>query len=379
MRFAALFLISACILAQTARKFENRPAIVIGNDRLELTVLPQGGAFASVILKGDNGKTNPLWDPLRYSRETGRQNEGGAIGHFVCVDGFGPVSSEERDAGLPGHGEAHMRPWTTKLSRKEGSTVTLQQSAEMPMSQEILHRTVRMVDGEDIVYVQSELENLMPMDRPVNWAEHATIGAPFLEAGQTVVDMPVAKAKTRQHEGKQPAGLTLPLQSFADFTWPKAPLAGGGKIDMRTTPRSAGTLGHTTCLLDAKRERVWVTALHPGKRLIIGYVFRYEEFPWLQTWMHFPTDGRSARGLEFSTQPYDVPRRQAIALGSMFGAPTYRWLPAKSRIQARYLMFYTAAPEGMMQVDDIRLENGTLLVEDRKNRKTIRLAASLGW
>ena len=378
MRFAALFLLPICLAAQTAR-FEDQPAILVANDKLELLVLPEGGALASVVLKSDPAKLNPLWDPKRYARVGGRKHTGAVLGHFVCVDGFGPVSPEERDAGMPGHGEAHTRPWTTKLSRKEGAAFTLQQSAEMPRSQEILNRTIRIVDGEQIVYVQSELENLLAMDRPVNWAEHATIGAPFLEAGQTVVDMPVAKAKTRETGGQPPANLTLPLRSFVEFTWPKAPLTAGGKMDMRATQPNSGILGHTTCLLDPKRERVWVTALHPGKRLILGYVFRQEEFPWLQTWLNYPANGESARGLEFSTQPYDVPRRQAIALGSMFGTPTYRWLPAKSKIQSRYLMFYTSAPEGMTQVDDIRMENGTLVVEDKKNRKTIRLAASQGW
>ena len=46
-----------------------------------------------------------------------------------------------------------------------------------------------MVDGENIVYVESRLENLLGFDRPVNWAEHATIGSPFLESGATVVDV----------------------------------------------------------------------------------------------------------------------------------------------------------------------------------------------
>jgi hypothetical protein len=378
MRFAALFVLSVNLFSQTSAQFEHQPAIRVANDRLELLVLPQGGAFASILLQSDTGKTNPLWDPLRYARETGRSQFGSSIGHFVCVDGFGPTSTEERNAGLPGHGEAHTRAWTTKFNRKEGSTFTLQQSADMPLSQEILHRTIRLVDGEEVIYVQSELENLLAMDRPVNWAEHATIGAPFLEEGKTVVDMPAVKAKTREHTGRVRPGQEHALKSFEEFTWPKAPRGSGGTIDMRETP-GIGVNGHTTCLLDSKHERVWVTALHPGKRLILGYVFKREEFPWLQTWLHFPPDGRSARGIEFSTQPYDVPRRQAITLGTMFGAPTYRWLPAKSKIEARYLTFYTHAPDGMMQVDDIRMESGMLVIEDRKNHKAIRLAASLGW
>jgi len=83
------------------------------------------------------------------------------------------------------------------------------------------------------------------------------------------------------------------------------------------------------------------------------------------------------RGLEFATQPFDVPRRDAIQRNSLFGAPTYRWLPAKSKISSRFLIFFAQATEGMQQVDDVRLEGGQLTIEDRKTGKQLVLAASL--
>jgi hypothetical protein len=64
--------------------------------------------------------------------------------------------------------------------------------------------------------------------------------------------------------------------------------------------------------------------------LVIGYIFKRDEYPWLQNWGNFPENGKFARGLEFSTQPYDESRRLAAAKSGMFDAPTYRWLPAKS-------------------------------------------------
>lgn len=84
------------------------------------------------------------------------------------------------------------------------------------------------------------------------------------------------------------------------------------------------------------------------------------------------------RGLEFATQPFDVPRRDAIQRNSLFGAPTYRWLPAKSKIGSRFLIFFTRTPEGMQRVDDVRLEGGKLIIEDRKNGKQVVLTASRG-
>ncbi|MBI1792304.1 MAG: hypothetical protein HYR60_32685 [Acidobacteria bacterium] len=379
MRLTLILLSTALAAAQGLQNgsFEDRQALLLSNDKLELAVFTQGGALANLVLRDDPEKLSPLWNPIRYARETGRQQSGFAVGHFVCVDGFGPVSAEERDAGLPGHGEAHTLPWETSYSGKEGRTLTLTQKVRLPLHQETFTRSLRLVDGENVIYVQSELASHLSFDRPVNWAEHATIGAPFLEPELTVVDMPARQAQTRSH-GERSLPQPHRLPPSVDFTWPMSPAVAGKKIDLRAAPRNPNSLDHTTCRLDPARPLVFVTALHTGKRLLLGYLFRREEYPWLQSWEHYPPDGRMARGLEFSTQPFDVPRREAIQTGMLFDTPTYRWLPAKSKIESRFLVFYTRVPEGFRKVDDVKLEGGALVVEDRKARKQVKLAASLG-
>lgn len=373
MSLSAFLLAAGTAPAQTS-KFEGIPALVLSNDKLELTVLTQGGAFVNLVLKDDPEKMSPYWNPIRYARETGGRRAGNSLGHFVCVDGFGPVSPEEKEAGLSGHGEAHTLDWETKLVRKEGPTGVVTQSVKLPILQEIFTRTLRVVDGESVVYVQSELESLLGFDRPVNWGEHATIGSPFLDAGVTVVDMPAKRAQTRPDK---PGTLPMRLVPGKDFTWPMAPAAKGKKVDVRASPNPPNSLDHTTCLMDPARKLAFVTALNPAKRLILGYVFRREDYPWVQSWDNYSPDRRMARGMEFATQPYDVPRRETIQTNAMFGAPTYRWLPAKSKIESRYLLFYAHAPEGFRKVDDVRLEGGKLIIEDRKAKKQISLDASL--
>jgi len=376
------FFCLAAALAQTPgagflkrSTFEQIPALVLTSDKLELTVLTNGGALANLVLRDDPGKMSPYWNPIRYARETGgKQRQGAALGHFVCVDGFGPVSPEERDAGLSGHGEAHTLPWETKLAHKSGSTATLTQSVKLPIVQEVFTRTLRMVDGENVIYVESQLESLLGFDRPVNWGEHATIGSPFLEPGVTVVDMPAKRAQTRPDK---PGALPMRLTPGKDFTWPMAPGAAAKKVDVRAAPKTPNSLDHTTSLMDPKRKLVFVTALNPSKGLILGYVFRREDYPWVQSWDDYSPDLRMARGMEFATQPYDVPRRQTVETNSMFDAPTYRWLPAKSKIESRYLLFYAHAPEGFRKVDDVRLDGGKLVIEDRKAKQQITLDASL--
>ena len=359
--------------------FEDQPALLLANGTLELTVLPKGSTFASVVLAGDPEKLSPLWNPLRMAREAGEKNVfDSAQGHFICVDGFGPVSKEEEAAGLPGHGEAHQSPFEVKYYNKDGRITTLTLETKLPLTQERFARTVRMVDGENVIYVESELESLLAFDRPVFWAEHATIGSPFLEAGVTVVDMSVRRAKTRPYsESELEGGLPHRLVSDKEFTWPEAPGLHTPKIDVRAAPKEPNSGDHTTCLMDPSRKLVFVTALHPGKRLVLGYLFKPQEYPWTQNWEYYPPNRKMARGMEFSTQPFDVPRREVVQLNSMFEAPVYRWLPARTKIGSRFLMFYAHTPEGFHKVDDVRFENGKIILEDRKAHKQVTLAASL--
>jgi hypothetical protein len=369
----AVLLLAAAAMAQRPSVYENHPALVVSNDKLDLTIYTDGGAFASLVLRDDPGQLNPLWNPERLAREAGQEyRDRRSLGHFVCVDGFGPSSAEEQKAGLMMHGEAHYLPWELVSAAKQGNLTAAKFSVKLPIVQEVLTRTVTVAEGENVVYVESELESLLGFDRPVNWAEHATVSAPFLEPGVTVVDMPATRSMTRPYTGSPrrfpPAG--------AEFRWPMAPLAAGGQADIRTVPVALGLMGHTTSLMDRDRKYAFATVLHPVRRLIIGWVFKPEEFPWVQDWENYPASGKVARGLEFSTQPFDVSRREAIGSPALFGAPMYRWLPARQKISSRFLMFYARVPEGLMQVDDVRLEGGKLVIEDRKNNKQLTLAAS---
>jgi hypothetical protein len=363
---AALLLCVACVIgaAQDQSTLDGRPVHVISNDRLALTIRSVGGAMVQLLIKDDPDKLNPL--------------EG--LGHFVCVDGFGPVSPEERAAGLPGHGEAHRVAWDLLSSEKKDGTLSVVFAAMLPLVQETFRRTIRIVDGESVVYIDSELESLLAFDRPVNWGEHATIGGPFLEQGTTVTDMSASRAMTRSYasEAVDPPDHHN-LADFKEFRWPLAPTAAGGSVDVRIAPTITPVMDQTTSLMDPSRRLVFVTAFHPGKRALFGYVFRREEYPWTQMWDSYPGEGRrSSRGMEFAVQPFDLPRREVIQTNSMFDTPTYRWLPAKSRIGSSFVMFYTRTPEGFTRVDDVVLENGKLTIQDRNAGKAIVLNASRG-
>jgi hypothetical protein len=352
--------------------FEDRPAVLIGNDKIEFTVLPQGTMIARILLKDDMSKMSPLWDPVREAQQANvRSIFSGETGHFLCVDGFGGVSKEEQAAGLPGHGEAHTRTFALESNYADGQGVYTF-TTDLPIAQEHVTRTMRLRDGEQVLEIDTEIESQLGFDRPVFWAEHATIGAPFLEPEVTVVDMPAVRAKTRPYE---PGGRGAPhrLPSDVEFKWPIAPGLNGGHINLRAAPRSPNSGDHTAALMDTSRKNAYVTAINTRRHLLVGWVFRPTDYPWVQNWEFYPSTGNLARGLEFATLPFDLPRRQVIEQNSMWGTLLYRWLPAKSKITSKVLEFYTKVPAGMVNVDDVRVENGAIVVEDRAAKLTVKL------
>jgi hypothetical protein len=373
------FFTSALIFAQapSATNIGGQSGTLLFNGKLQLVVLTKGAGIASVVMSDDPEKLNPMWNTL------GRGGDfNGINGHFVAVDGFGQPSAEERAAGLSQHGEAHTLDYKVRPERN-GNTSTVSLTGLMPIVQENFARAYTMVDGESVIYVDSKLENLMGFDRPINWAEHATIQAPFVEPGKLMFYISGTRSQNRPYatpaaNGGRGGGSVRRLVSGADFTWPMSPGLDGKPVDMSIVPENPHYTDHTTTLLDPTRGLEWVAALSSSRHSILGYIFRREDYPWLQTWDNYPSVAGLVHGLEFGTQPYDLGRRIITDDGPLFGTPVWRWLPAKSTIESHFLLFYAHVPEGFGKVDSIELQNGQIVIEDRTAQKKITLAASRG-
>jgi len=364
----------AILLFGQAADFDGRPALILKNDKVELTVLTRGAMMVNLVLRDDSEKLSPFWNAERAQRATGSapSRPSASLGHFLCLDGFGAPSAEESAAGIPFHGEANRQQFEPLQESHNGAS-TLILRTRLPVVQEAITRTLTQIDGENVVYVNTEVENLVAIDHPISWAEHATTGPPFLIPGQTVIDMSAAKCRVRPEK----AGSTGKLAYGKDFVWPLAPLTKGGSVNLTTIPTNETSLDLATCQIDPARTYGYVTVLRPDKHLIFGYVFRREHYPWLMSWMNYSGDARAARGTEFSSQPFDISRQEAVAMNPLFDTPTFRWLPAKSKIESRFLMFYTKVPDDFSKIDDVTLDSGKLTIVDHSGKR-MTLAASKG-
>jgi hypothetical protein len=136
-------------------------------------------------------------------------------------------------------------------------------------------------------------------------------------------------------------------------------------------------------LLDAKRDVGFIAALNSRLRVLIGYCFRRRDFPWVAVWeenraLDAPPWNRrtQARGLEFSSNPLPVLRRESFELGRLFGTPTFSCVPARSKVKTCYLAFLAQVPRGFGNVEDIRLTSNEVIVTGSGANGDLRLKAS---
>jgi hypothetical protein len=329
-----------------APHYRGRRAATLENDALRVTVLEEGGHIAEIFDKRSG--VNPLWtppwasiEPSIYSHarypEYGDGSDGmllaGIMGHNLCVDIFGGPSDAEAAAGITPHGEASVVRYELHVS---GGTMTA--AAVLPLAGLRVDREIVLADRT--VRIREIVENLTSCDRPIGWTQHVTLGPPFLETGLTEF----RASATRSMVFERPFGVADDLAAGAPFEWPFAPRADGGRVvDLRRFTDVSPSSAYTAHLMSALHPNAFFLAFSPRSRLAFGYVWKRDDFPWLGIWREnrsrsqAPWNGATvACGMEFGASPMPETRRAMIDRGRLFDVPTFRWIPAKTRVEAVY-------------------------------------------
>jgi hypothetical protein len=323
--------------------FRGRRAASIEDDALRVTVLEGGGHIAEILDKRSG--ISPLWippwdsiepcdyDPARHPQYGGGADASllaGIMGHNLCLDIFGGPSDEEAAAGYPAHGETSVARFAIDAHGDRLTMTSVLPSAQLRVSRAIV------LHGDE-VQVREAVENLTSTDRPVGWTQHLTLGPPFLANAETELDIPADRSIV------YPAtfGPADYLEPGREFTWPHAPRAAGGRVDMRRYSGARSSSAYTAHRMSVASEVASFTAYSPAHRLRFGCSWRRADFPWLGIWeenhsrLAPPWNGRALTcGLEFGVSPFPESRRQMIERGRLFDTPTFRWIPARTRVEA---------------------------------------------
>jgi hypothetical protein len=330
-------------------KYNGRRACSIENADLHLTVLPGGGHIAGIVDKHTG--VNPLWSPPWTSVDPVGTGEArllaGIMGHNLCLDIFGGPSPEEEAAGVTPHGEGSVVAFDVTASAHE-----LTMKADMPLAQIRFERRIELHGST--IRIRETAESLAAFDRPIGWTQHVTLGPSFLEKGKTQFRSSASKSKVFESE----FGTDAYLKASAEFEWPLAPGKDGTYKDLRVMNPVAVSSGYTAHLMDDANPHAFFTAWSPTSKVTFGYVWKRADFPWLGIWEEnhsrqaSPWNGKTlTRGMEFGASPFPESRRESVDRGRLFGTPTYRWLPARTKLEVEYYAVLRRTDEPLDKLD----------------------------
>lgn len=323
-----------------------RPSVVIEGSEAKLVVDLQGGSIVELRL-GSAGVNPLVW------ANRGPAEEARPMSHFVCLDRWGAPSAAELERGMVFHGEATRVRWSLDAGpeAKQGA-LEARMSARLPIAGLRVERTLRLASNAACVRVQETVTNENKLGRVYNIVQHPTIGPPFLDV-ETLVDSNARQGFAQSNPG--------PKYEEPSAWWPRA-LNEGVSIDMR---RLVDSEEPNVVSYVVEDEYGWVTASSPTAGLLIGYLWKRSEYPWLNLWRRLGEDGKPlARGLEFGTTGLHQPFPTLVKKGAIFGRPLLDYLDAGESRTRSYLMFLAPIPADYRGVAELRRgDRGIELIE----------------
>jgi len=349
MRKKTLFttvLVLTANLTWSQTSIDQTRSIVLDGKVAQLIINKGGGAIADFHFK-DQG-LNPLTWEVK-AEEPGIRVQG----HFLCLDRWGAPSAAEERNGMPFHGEASRVEWQVLLQPgSRAGMIACEMASVLPLAGLEVKRHVRLSEQNAFFVVREEVTNTRKLGRIYNMVQHPTIAPPFLDES-TMVDA----------NGRKGLIANSPLPNLEEPTvyWPQA-LKDGQPVNLRflTNDPDPNVVSFTV-----DDEYGWITACTPAKGLLIGYIWKAAEYPWLIAWRHVENGRPAARGLEFGTNGVPHPDSVLVATGKIFGRQTFQHLDAGQTVAKSYACFLFKIPKDYKGVANIEYSNGRLTLRER--------------
>jgi hypothetical protein len=345
---------------------QNKSTLVFEGEKAKLEIQTEGSAITHFSLK--KNKINPFTWALEPGQMP-KPNLGAPVfrGHFLCIGRWGAASEAEQKAGLPHNGEVNTLTWKIiKPVQPENKNLVAETECLEIKDQLKVSRFISMPKNGTSFLMTETVENKAGFDRIYNFTQHPTIGEPFL-APTTLIDCNAGLGFDQRTD--------FNLLEKTAFTFPEGQLK-DGYADLRTVNEERGYV--TTHIFPDTCQIGWVTACNPEQKLLLGYIFRTKEYPWLNLW-HWKKDKKPyAHGLEFGTtglgQPYKLLVDNCV---SFFGRKSFSWIETGETITKKYICFLAELPDHFEGVGSIKYENGKAHIIERRKEKPRKIQVEI--
>jgi hypothetical protein len=313
-------------------------SLLLDNGRARLAVSLEGGIITELSLNSIN---------LNVLHE---------YGHFLCFDRWGPSSSEDKELGIPFHGNASKVSWTLLQNVKpQAKPAMLEMSCLLPIVKLGMNRKIYQHPNSSVFRIVEEISNHGDSSRVFNVVQHPTIGAPFLDE-TTIVD-------TRVDSGFSQRG-TLPPNSEDVIYWPEAVVEGDSTDFRYLATDHTWNSAVVSYILDEQEEYGWVSAANPSLNLLVGYLWPVSDYPWLNFWLQLKDGNPFARGLEFGSTGLHKDWPTLLEMDTIFGKKLYEEVEVGDTVVKSYYTFLSEIPADYKGVASVSLKEDTILIEE---------------
>jgi galactose mutarotase-like enzyme len=297
--------------------------ISLGGDPLLVQCDPEAGFAISAIVDAATG-ANALWQrtgfvPGEFRRTLGPSGAasiesfidlfaGGWFEMFPTTGYSGTVGGSVGPAVSLLHGEAMRLPWV--VTHQDASSV--EASVVMVRTPFRLTRRLEIEDGE--LVMSERAENLCPVPAPYVWGHHPCFDRATFAGGRFEIDTVSAEVPAPVFDEANNA-----LVPGVTFSFPLAPMSGGGTRDVAAIPEAPDGRHEQTTLV-VRRGGVRITAPRIGRAFSLLWDER--DFPHVLLWQDYQADGVAFWGTcdTFAVEPSTAPGRSlddAVAAGAV--------------------------------------------------------------
>jgi hypothetical protein len=360
MAFTGRFLLAAAAVVSCVAQtmVGSRPAVVLEGSAARVAVDLGGGSIVQFQLNGQ------ALNPLTWT--SGEPAPAHPMGHFLCLDRWGPPSEAESRNGMPFHGEASHVSWkVVRAPARSGGETQTELAVVLPMAGFEVTRRMGLSDSTALLRVSESVTNANKLGRVYNMVQHPSIAPPFLDEA-TLVD-----ANARQGFMQSSP---LPNPEQPPIFWPQA-VYDGRPVSLRNLTNDAMPEVSSFTIED---EYGWVTASSVAQGLLIGYIWKTSDYPWLNIWRNVVNGKPAARGLEFGTTGLHQPVGILVAKGRIFGRPIYAYIDAGQTVTRSYAAFLFKIPSDYRGVERITYDSGRLTLHERDSGPSRDLVMAAG-
>jgi len=330
------------------------------NDACLVTIESFGGAIVDFRLK-DAAQINPLSFAFTQDQMPENNRNGAPYrGHFLCAGRWGLPAAGEIKNGLPNHGEAANIAWQTA---RDNHILSMQAVANKEGLN--IERTIELDEHIAVIAVSECFTNINPLGRLYNVVQHPTLAAPFLNAA-TIVNCN--------------ATIGFDQAQYSDaaknsFQFPQVKDNNGNCFSLNNPQEKYNSV--FSFVVDANSRIGWITAYSPVHNLLLGYVWKRSDYPWIHLWQHWNETEMLYRGIEFGTAGIHQPFPEILNTATqLFGEKTFAYIDAGETVCKKYLAFIYKTGNDFTGTENITAAANCIEIKTKEN-KIIKLATSI--